>query len=111
MDRLNTYRQIIRNTLKPYTSITYANVNGKNRAAFDSETDQYIILFEGWNHQQHLHSVLLHIEIVNGKVWVQYDGTEDGITDELVKAGIPKTDIVLGFHEPEVRPYTGYAIA
>lgn len=111
MDRLNTYRQIIRNTLKPYTRITYANVNGKNRAAFDPETDQYIILFEGWNHQQHLHSVLLHIEIVNGKVWVQYDGTEDGITDELVKAGIPKTDIVLGFHEPEVRPYTGYVIA
>ncbi|MFN6271466.1 MAG: element excision factor XisI family protein, partial [Microcystis sp.] len=34
-----------------------------------------------------------------------------GITDELLKAGIPKEDIVLGFHEPEVRLHTGFAIA
>jgi hypothetical protein len=53
----------------------------------------------------------IHLEIINGKVWVQYDGTEDGITDELLKAGIPKEHIVLGFHEPEVRPYTGFAIS
>jgi hypothetical protein len=111
MDRLTAYRQIIRNTLKPYTDIIYANVNVKNRAAFDSETDQYIIVSEGWDCQRHLHSVLLHIEIINGKVWVQYDGTEDGITEELLKAGIPKEDIVLGFHEPEIRPHTGFAIA
>jgi hypothetical protein len=101
MDRLNTYRQIIRSTLKPYADITYANVNVKNRAAFDTETDQYIILSEGWDRQRHLHGVLLHVEIINGKVWVQYDGTE----------GIPKEDIVLGFHEPEIRPHTGFAVA
>jgi hypothetical protein len=111
MDYLNTYRQIIRSILKPYADINYANVNVKNRVAFDRETDQYIVLSEGWDHQRHLHSVLLHIEIINGKVWVQYDGTEDGITDELLKAGIPKEDIVLGFHEPDVRPHTGFAIA
>jgi XisI protein len=55
MDCLNTYRQIICNTLKPYVDITYANVSVKNRAAFDQETDQYIILSEGWDHQRHLH--------------------------------------------------------
>ncbi|WP_448572638.1 element excision factor XisI family protein [Trichothermofontia sp.] len=50
-------------------------------------------------------------EIIDGKVWVQRDGTEDGVTDDLVAAGIPTSDIVLGFYEPSVRPYTGYAIA
>jgi hypothetical protein len=42
---------------------------------------------------------------------VQRDGTEDGVTDELVQAGIPKEEIVLDFHEPSVRPYTGFAVA
>jgi len=111
MDRLDTYRQIIRNTLQPYVELTYANVDVRNRAAFDTENDQYIILSEGWDHKRHLHGCLIHVEIIGSKVWVQQDGTEDGITDDLVAAGIPKTDIVLGFQEPAVRPHTGFAIA
>jgi XisI protein len=111
MDQLNKYRHIIRSTLKPYTDIRYANLNVKNRSAFDTETDQYIILSEGWDKAQHLHGVLIHVEIIDAKVWIQIDGTEDGIAADLIQAGIPKEDIVLGFHEPEVRKYTGFAVA
>lgn len=42
---------------------------------------------------------------------MQRGGTEDGIANELVEAGIPKEEIVLGFHEPGVRKYTGFAVA
>lgn len=49
------------------------------------------------------------LNIKNHKVWVQHDGTEVGIADELVKLGVPKEDIVLAFHEPLVRKYTGFA--
>ncbi|MFN5265589.1 MAG: element excision factor XisI family protein, partial [Pseudanabaena sp.] len=52
-----------------------------------------------------------HVQIIDDKIWIQRDGIEDGITDELVEAGIPKDKIVLGFHPPSVRPHTGYAIA
>jgi XisI protein len=61
--------------------------------------------------QNHLHSCLIYVEIINDRVWIQLDNTEDGIAEELIAAGIPKQDIVLGFHEPEIRPYTGFAIA
>jgi XisI protein len=111
MDRLATYRQIIRKVLAPYINITYANVNVKNHQVFDLETDRYLILSEGWEKQQHLHSCLIHVEIINDRVWIQLDNTEDGIAEELIQAGIPKQDIVLGFHEPEIRAYTGFAVA
>jgi XisI protein len=111
MERLDGYSQIIRTVLEPYTEIAYANIKVKNRQIFDRETDRYIILSEGWDRQQHLHICLLHIEIINGKVWIQFDNTEDGIAEEPIQAGIPKSDIVLGFHEPEIRPYTGFAVA
>jgi hypothetical protein len=42
---------------------------------------------------------------------VQYDGTEDSIAEELVKAGIPRQCIVLAFKPPEIRPYTDFAVA
>jgi hypothetical protein len=110
MDRLDSYREIIRAVLESYVNITYANIDLKNRQIFDRETDRYIILSEGWQKQHHLHSCLIHVEIINNKVWIQLDNTEDGIAEELINAGIPKLDIVLGFHEPEIRQYTGFAI-
>jgi hypothetical protein len=32
-----------------------------------------------------------------GKVWVEYDGIEQGITKDLIAAGIPPERIVLAF--------------
>jgi hypothetical protein len=111
MDRLGTYRQIIRETLSPYLDISYANVEGHNQAAFDSETDQYLVVSTGWNKEGRVHGCLIHVSIQDGKVWIQRDGTDVGIANELVQAGIPKDEIVLGFHEPEIRSYTGFAVA
>ena len=111
MDRLESYRQIIRTVLRRYVNIDYANVDVENQSVFDSETDQYIIVSYGWGNKRRIHGCLIHINIIEGKVWVQRDGTEDGIANELVEAGIPKEEIVLGFHEPGVRKYTGFAVA
>ena len=111
MDKLEKYRQIIRDVLKPYVNISYANAEIQNQTVFDGETDQYLIVSVGWTKDGRIHGCLIHLSIIDGKVWVQRDGTEDGIANELVQAGIPKKDIVLGFHEPDVRPYTGFAVA
>lgn len=110
MDNLEKYRQIICKILTPYINISYSNVKIRNRAAFDKETDQYLIISEGWNKQEHLHSCLIHLEIINHKIWIQCDNTEDGIANELVAAGIPKSDIVLAFHPPDVRQFTEFAV-
>ena len=48
---------------------------------------------------------------MDGKIWVQRDDTEDGITYELEEAGIPKDKIVLAFHPLDIRQHTGYATA
>ncbi len=37
--------------------------------------------------------------------------TEDGIAMDLLREGVPKDDIVLGFQPPELRPYTEFAAA
>ncbi|MFM7904363.1 MAG: element excision factor XisI family protein, partial [Microcystis sp.] len=50
-------------------------------------------------------------DIIDQKIWIQHDGTEDGIADELVAAGIPQNQIILAFKSPEIRPYTGFAVA
>lgn len=50
------------------------------------------------------------MDIKNGKIWIQYDGTEDGIAYELLKLGVPHQDIVLGFQPARVRSDTEFAV-
>ncbi|MDB9459416.1 element excision factor XisI family protein, partial [Dolichospermum circinale CS-545/17] len=37
------------------------------------------------------------------------DGTEIGVANELVEAGVPKQDIVLAFKAPYKRKFTDFA--
>jgi hypothetical protein len=111
MDTLDTVRQIIENVLTEYTRIPYAYGDIHTEAVFDRVNDRYLLVNVGWDSGRRVHGSLVHIDLINGKVWIQRDGTEHGIAKELVQAGIPKSDIVLGFRSPEIRPYTEYAIA
>jgi len=53
----------------------------------------------------------LHFDIINGKIWVQQNGTEWEVGDMLEAQGVPKHDIVAGFLPPELREYSTYAVA
>ncbi len=57
-----------------------------------------------------IYGCVLHVDIKDGKIWVQHDGTEDAIADQLVALGVPKQDIVLAYHAPHVRQYTEFAV-
>ncbi|MCF8246699.1 MAG: XisI protein [Saprospiraceae bacterium] len=46
----------------------------------------------------------------DGKIWVETNNTEIQVAKELEKKGVPKTDIVLGFHPESVRHLTDYAV-
>jgi hypothetical protein len=111
MDTLDTHRQIIKNVLSDYVRLQYAYGEIHNETIFDREADRYMVVSVGWQKVKRIHGCLIHIDIINGKVWIQRDGTEYGIANELVAAGIPKDQIVLGFYAPEVRQHTEYAVA
>jgi hypothetical protein len=77
---------------------------------FDTERDHYQLMNVGW--QQGIHRVygtVIHIDIKDGKLWIQWDGTDDAVAEELVERGIPKSDIVIGFHMPYKRQFTEFA--
>jgi hypothetical protein len=40
---------------------------------------------------------LIYVSLKDGRVLIEYDGIEGGITQDLVQRGIPQNDIVLAF--------------
>jgi len=78
---------------------------------FDEERDQYMLVDAGWDRTGRVHAVVAHLRIKEGKVWIEQDGLEYGIAQELVELGIPPSDIVLGYFRPARRAITEYAVA
>jgi hypothetical protein len=110
MDRLTGYRQIIRQVLAEYASYKPANGEIDTELVVDLERDHFELLHVGWDGVQRVHGPVIHIDIIRDKVWIQYDGTNRPVADELMAAGIPKHDIVLAWHPPELRRHTGFAV-
>ena len=111
MDKLENYRNIIKKIINEYAAIPFAYGEIESRTMFDRENDSYMLYSVGWNSRGRVHGIVIHADIINGKIYIQHDGTEDGIATDLGREGVPKSDIVLAFHSPELRQHTEYAVA
>lgn len=111
MDQVEQYRALIERLLTQHVGELKQYGNLRDKTVFDRQSDSYLLVREGWDNGRRVHAVITHLEIIQGKIWVQEDWIEHGITAELEEAGVPKSDIVLGFQPPYVRPYTEYAAA
>jgi hypothetical protein len=110
VDTLISYRTYIQDILQEYAQYrpSYGTVDVE--LVIDRDHDHYQIMTVGWNGNERVHGCLIHVDIKDGKIWIQHDGTEAGIANRLVERGVPKTDIVLAFHAPFRRQFTEFAV-
>ena len=87
METLERYRDTIEEILQTNTH-EYPNAYGdiRTEAVFDRSNDRYLLVNVGWDIGRRVHGSLVHIDIIDGKVWIQRDGTEQGIANELVSS-------------------------
>jgi hypothetical protein len=109
--KVDTYRAYIQEALTRYGSQPSAYADVETQLIFDTERDHYQLVHAGWHRNRRMYGCILHLDIRDGKIWIQHDGTEIGIANELVALGVPKEDIVLAFQAPSKRPYTGFGVA
>jgi hypothetical protein len=110
MARVEDYSAYVEELIKRYGKYKPAYGDVEVQMVFDRENHHYQLLNVGWNKNQRIRGCVLHLDIKDGKIWIQHDGTEVGVANELVEMGVPKQDIVLAFHAPYKRPYTGFAV-
>ncbi len=111
MVALVDYPGILRGILQEYAKIKPAVGEIETELIIDEQLGHFELRRSGWVKGNRVHGALIHIDIRNGKFWIQHDGTEYGIANELVDAGVPKDHIVLAFQSPEMRKFTDFAVA
>lgn len=110
MAKIDEYRQHVRQILTEYSSHKPAYGDVEVETVFDVDHDRYQVVSAGWSNRRRVYGCSIHIDLKDDKIWIQYDGTEVGIANELVARGVPKQDIVLAFHAPYLRQFTEFAV-
>lgn len=113
MDKLSRYQNLIKGILSQYIEWDSRQpIPGiESLLIADDERGHYILMELGWSQERRILRIRVYARIRDDKIWIEEDWTEEGIANELVRAGVPKEDIVLAFHEPEMRHYTEFAVA
>lgn len=111
MDPIDPYRDALMKVLAERERRPRAESSLRFEAVFDRSRDRYLLVAVGWDGRHHVHSTLAHVDVIDGKLWIQHDQTETGVAPDLVESGVPADRIVLAFKSPARRAATGYAVS
>lgn len=110
--KIETYAAIITQWLDEFST----RLNGAHGSDYELIIDNihhnYQVIRTGWQKEVFEYNVVFYFQIKStGKVWLLVNNTDILVTDDLVKQGIPASDIVIGFLAESMRPYSGFAVA
>lgn len=112
MDKLKKYSKTLHNFFEDRKSIQNRQASGlKAHLLINSQKTDFILVKTGWRQKLFVHAIVFHLEIKNNKIWIYEDKTDIDVASILVKEGIAKKDIVLGFLSPTLREFSEYAVA
>jgi hypothetical protein len=114
MDKSAKYREVVKTIIQRFNTkseLPEGYEELETQAIIDDANGHYFLMDVGWHKMERIHGCVMHIDLKEDKIWIQQDWTDTGVADLLLEAGVPKEDIVLAFHAPYKRPYTGFAVA
>ncbi len=109
MDRVSAVRQIPDRVAGHLRRIPKPGV--ETYVVADAAQGIFLLHRLGWHGGARANNVVILAHVRDGKVWIEEDNTDLCFADELLRAGVPKGDIVLGFQPPERRHLTEFAVA
>ncbi len=105
--KVERYSQVIVQFLTQLSDRASSSNGVETQQLFDLQHHRYLLLDVGWRGQERVYAVAIHLDIQDGKVWIQRNQTEVEIDANLIELGIPEEDIVLGLIPPEYRLLAG----
>jgi XisI protein/XisH protein len=110
VDRMMNYHETVKRIIKEYAALKPYYGEIEVETVFDEAWGHYEMVYAGWDEPRRIHGTVIHVDIRGDKIWIQHDGTEDGLANELMAAGVPASQIVLAFHPPDQRKLTPFAV-
>lgn len=110
MDRAERYRAAVKQVLREYAQYKPSFGEIDVELVLDTEGDHYLLVNEGWREHRRVYGSVIHIDIKDEKIWIQHDGTERGVANDLVDLQVPKEDIILAYYPEYHRQHTDFGV-
>jgi hypothetical protein len=72
----------------------------------DTKQHHYQLLVTGWQQTKRIHAIVVQIDLREGLVWIQENGTDFDIVAELEERGISRDTVVLAYLSPREANHT-----
>jgi hypothetical protein len=92
-----TDQEIIKRVIQRYAQFKPSHGDIHLSTLFDEQQGRYALMQSGWDRGRRVSGNLIYITLHDDKIWIEYDGMEQGVTQDLVSAGIHPDRIVLAF--------------
>jgi len=109
MAEVGSYAELIKQVVRAHAALEPSYGKIDTEVIFDDALGHYEFMQSGWVGDRRVHGSALHIDLKYGKIWIQHDGTERGVAEEFMQAGVPAQHLVLAFHAPDQRRHTPFA--
>ena len=96
MDNAVNYADILTKVIKKESAIQPRLKTLKIAPVCDRESGNFLMIMTGWEKEEWINTILFHARLFKGKIVIEDDNLEQGLTASLIQAGIPAEDIIDG---------------
>lgn len=97
MDTTASVREIVKDVIRQYAALRPSHGEIRLDSVLDEAHDRYALLQVGWDRGRRVRGLLLYVVVVDDRVFIEYDGMERGIMEDLLQRGVAEDDIVLAY--------------
>jgi hypothetical protein len=102
MDKVANYRRALRRLVNEYARYRPSHGRIESIPVCDPKTDNYLLIHSGWDNIRRIHAIVFHLRLRDGKVLIEEDGLEHGVTQDLLDAGVAPRDIIYSLENEEI---------
>jgi XisI protein len=94
MALVSEYPNIIKEVIQEYAKFPPSHGNIRLDPVFDDLHHRYALMQVGWDRERRIRGNIIYVTLSPDRVYIEYDGIESGITQDLIDRGIPEDRIV-----------------
>ena len=91
------HREVVKQVLLHYAQLRPSHGQIRLDVVFDETHDHYALMQVGWQRGRRVRGNVVYVTLQKDKIYIEYDGIEQGIFHDLIAQGIPPEQIVLAF--------------
>lgn len=101
--QLKSYAQILSEVVREWGETGASLHPIDTEVICDLQSGNFLLIGVGWRKEARVHSMYFHARIREAKIWIEWDGIDPSIIEELLQRGIPRDAMVFGFLHPSMR--------